>query len=186
VTVAEVAGTLGLSATPVREAIRLLQAEGLLESRPHFAAVVKEFSLDRIAEVYRLRCQLEPLAARLAAEHATLADIAEIERAHKAYVKAAAIGAHEAIALNAAWHRAVAKASASPLLEDFINRLWSMLINQGLWATGHAERSAAQHETVMSAIKQKDQDAAAAAMSRHCESGASFTEGLRGDRDPSL
>lgn len=74
----EVAGQLGLSWTPIREAFRLLEAEGWLVVERHRGAVVSSLSLRDFEEIYVLRLANEPLAARLSAEVMTDATLARM------------------------------------------------------------------------------------------------------------
>ena len=62
----------------IREALRMLQAHGLVEYRPHHGHVVTRYSIPRAEEVYLLRETLEPLATRLASERATAGELEEI------------------------------------------------------------------------------------------------------------
>ena len=68
---AEIAGELGISRTPVREALRLLSADGLIEINKNRGARVAEWSETELNNVFEVRIRLEGLAARMAAEKAT-------------------------------------------------------------------------------------------------------------------
>jgi DNA-binding GntR family transcriptional regulator len=70
---------LGMSRTPVREAIRRLESEGLLEQRPKQGTYVRRPDRRELAEIYQLRLLLEPFAAARAAQHATAESLAELE-----------------------------------------------------------------------------------------------------------
>jgi DNA-binding GntR family transcriptional regulator len=72
------AETLGLSRTPIREALQSLAKEGLVEIIPHKGARVRQLSVKEIEEVYQVRAVLESEAARLAACHATQEEVREI------------------------------------------------------------------------------------------------------------
>lgn len=72
------AETLGLSRTPIREALQTLAKEGLVEVIPHKGARVRQLSVKEIEEVYQVRAVLESEAARLAACHATQNEVADI------------------------------------------------------------------------------------------------------------
>ena len=74
-----VAKALGFSRTPVREAIRRLQSEGRVTIEPQRGAVVAELDRLEISELYLLRQQLEGIAARFAAQHASDMEIAQME-----------------------------------------------------------------------------------------------------------
>lgn len=76
----ELAEQFNVSRTPVREALRKLEIEGLVQYQPRRGVVVAGFSRDDVDEIYAARAVLEGLAARLAAERATDAEIAELGR----------------------------------------------------------------------------------------------------------
>ena len=75
----EVTKELGVSRTPVREALRRLQSEGRLISEPQRGMFVAELNQQEVAELYDVRQHLEGLAARFAAQHATDAEIENME-----------------------------------------------------------------------------------------------------------
>src|SRR5215471_18011189 len=71
----ELAKTLGLSRTPVREALRVLDAEGLIETSPKRGASVRVYDLADLRELYQLRAAVEGCCAQLAAERAAPEDL---------------------------------------------------------------------------------------------------------------
>jgi DNA-binding GntR family transcriptional regulator len=177
---------LNMSPTPIREALRLLQAEGLVEYRAHQGMVVAEYSPESVIEVYRMRALLEPLATELSTERATDAQVAEMRAAHDALHDA--LEGHEIgpeIAnLNAVWHRAVYMPADSRLLIDFINRLWNAVPVSAFWATQRSKASLDQHAAVQEAIEARDAVRAADLMRAHVEDGARTTlESLRARRN---
>lgn len=181
-TLARLLKELDMSPTPIREAIRLLQAEGLLEHEPHHGVIVAEYSPEKAEEVYRLRAVLEPLATELAVERATPEQVAAIRRLHDALAGAVreGTGRTDVAALNAEWHRQLYAASGSRYLQEFIARLWTAVPVRAIWLTRRAASSVAQHETIMEAIEQGDARAAAECMREHIRFGAdSTTEHLR-------
>lgn len=76
---AEIAGELGISRTPVREALRILSSDGLVEINKNRGARVAEWSEEELTNVFEVRIRLEGLAARKAAERATPEQIARLE-----------------------------------------------------------------------------------------------------------
>lgn len=178
---------LGMSPTPIREALRLLQAEGLVEHHPHRGMVVAEYSPESAEEIYRLRVLLEPLAAELAVERATTEELEQIRRLHDDLVAAVGDGSRTDVAeRNADWHRAIYAASGSRHLQDFIARLWQAIPPRAIWLTRRAERSLAQHDDIMDALEARDGSAAREAMRAHIGlGGAETVEHLRalGDRE---
>src|SRR5438132_12692621 len=69
---------LGMSSTPIREAIRVLEAEGLVTNEPHRGVTVSSLTLEGVAELYMLRAPLERLAGKLAAGKITDAQVARL------------------------------------------------------------------------------------------------------------
>jgi DNA-binding GntR family transcriptional regulator len=168
---------LNMSPTPIREALRLLQAEGLVEYRAHQGMVVAEYSPESVIEVYRMRALMEPLAVELAVERASDEQIAEMRTAHDAL--AAALAGHsigpDLASLNAVWHRAVYTPANSRLLIEFVTRLWAAVPVSAFWATKRSKASLAQHAGIMEAVEARDAGAASARMREHIEDGARNT-----------
>jgi DNA-binding GntR family transcriptional regulator len=167
---------LQMSPTPIREALRLLQSEGLVVHHPHRGTAVAEFSPDDAIEVYRLRLVLEPMAAELAAQRATPEELAVLRSRHDE-LGAAIAGTHrtDAAELNMLWHRAVVSASGSRYIVEFVTRLWQALPGRAIWLTSRAAMSYGQHERVTVAIESGDAAAAYACMREHIELGATST-----------
>jgi DNA-binding GntR family transcriptional regulator len=70
---------LGVSSTPIREALKMLVQERILESVPHHGVRIKNFSIKEIEDIYELRAELEGLAAQLAAKHGSLAQFNKMD-----------------------------------------------------------------------------------------------------------
>lgn len=75
----EIAAKLGVSVTPVREAMRRLQSEGLVNLTPHRGATVGELELSKAREIYQLRILLEPMSVERAVPHFTSENVQELE-----------------------------------------------------------------------------------------------------------
>jgi DNA-binding GntR family transcriptional regulator len=82
----ELARELGISRTPVREALLVLQTEGLIDSAPNRGASVRSYELDDLDDLYLLRALLESFAARLAATRITDDEIAELRASNERFV----------------------------------------------------------------------------------------------------
>ena len=80
-TLAELQDALGMSSTPIREAIRILETEGLLQNEPHRGVRVRSLTLSEVAELYLLRAPLERIAGELAAKNITDEQLRALERA---------------------------------------------------------------------------------------------------------
>jgi DNA-binding GntR family transcriptional regulator len=175
-----------MSQTPIREALRVLQADGLVDYRAHQAIVITEPSPEAAEEVYRLRSVLEPLAAELAVPRLGYHELMELERLHQQLGNAVGTGRGAAIAQrNRAWHSAIYEQSGSPLLNDFIRRLWDAFPWRTMWAIPQrAEMSFGQHDVMMEAIRAGDAAAAAELMREHVVSGRdTLLAQLRRERD---
>jgi DNA-binding GntR family transcriptional regulator len=160
---------LGMSPTPIREALRLLQADGLVHYHPHQGIVVAEPSSEETEDVVRLRCLLEPLAVELAVPLLTPEQLRVLEDLHQKLL--AAVNARrgsEISASNASWHWAIYDACGSLHLRKFIRRLWDVYPWRTMWALpGRAEESAREHERIMGAIAVGDAQVAAHRLREH-------------------
>jgi DNA-binding GntR family transcriptional regulator len=175
--VEELAEELGMSPTPIREALRVLQADGMLQYKPHHAVVVADVSTAEIDEIYLLRSVLEPLATELAAPRLTSAGLAQLTRLQTEYERAYDGGNERSMTkLNASWHWAIYDAADSKLLGMFIRRLWDSFP----WRTigslpGRADSIVIEHRAILSALIERDGTAAASHMRQHItESGNHF------------
>jgi len=177
---------LQMSPTPIREALRLLQADGLVTYEPHLGIRVARLSPETTEELCLLRCTLEALAVELAVARLSDDDERELERMHEALTKAVDAGAGaEIIELNAQWHWKLYDAARSAHLADFIRRLWDRYPWRTMWVLpGRTRKSLDEHEAVMKAIRARDVTAAAEKMRTHIESGAeSLLEEIRASED---
>ena len=112
-----IAQQLGVSQTPVREAIRDLVSMGFLESRPFRGTFVRAFSIDELREVYPVRAVLEGLAARLAVHRLREDDFAQLERLLTEMIEAAEAGdIHATTEHNVAFHLIVLRAAGNKAL----------------------------------------------------------------------
>ncbi len=169
----ELTRELGMSPTPIREALRLLQADRLVDYRPHRGIVVAEHSPDTTEQVYHLRAMLEPLAVELAVPQLSDEQAEALERLHERHANAHGSGKRTASAdPNRDWHWAIYDASGWQILNDLIRQLWEAFPWRTMWAlSGRLELSLQQHEAVMDAIRDRDATRAAAAMRKHITSG---------------
>lgn len=160
---------LGMSPTPIREALRLLQADGLVLYHPHQGIVVAESSPEETEDVVRLRCLLEPLAIELTVPSLTPERLQALEELHRKLLDAVDAGHGSAISKsNASWHWAIYDGCGSLHLRKFIRRLWDVYPWRTMWALqGRAEQSAREHERIMEAIAVGDARLAADRLREH-------------------
>jgi DNA-binding GntR family transcriptional regulator len=120
----QLAVELGVSTTPLREALRRLDAEGLVNLDAHRDARVTRLNAEEARSLFEIREKLDPLAAKLAATRRTDADIATIESALKDLEPLSASTGFESLLVHRAFHRSVYTASHNPLLMSLLEGLW--------------------------------------------------------------
>jgi DNA-binding GntR family transcriptional regulator len=155
----------GTSRTPVREALRRLEQDGLVERRDR-SLRVRARSPEEILEIYDARIVLEGIAARAAAQHAGPLDLARLRRAAAA-MRAAAPGD---AAANRAFHEALWAAGHSATLQDLLGRLQDHLRRYPESTLRAPERwpvALAEHDALVERIAARDADGARALAERH-------------------
>lgn len=174
ITEQEVAATAGVSRTPVREALRRLQSEGLVDFTPNFGAVVTVWTEADSDEVFELRAMLEAYGARRASRHASDQQLARLRELAEAQYRESIerrSGYLDRISeINNQFHHALQEAAASPRL----TRVLSSLIEAPLvMKTFHVytpedlTRSAQHHLELCRALELRDAEWASSVMSSH-------------------
>lgn len=164
---------LAMSPTPIREALRLLQADGLVTYQPHQGITVAGLSPELMSEIVVLRGTLESLATELAAPKLGEDGVARLTEMHEQLVHALESGHGAQINdLNSAWHWHIYDAASSSYLLEFIRRLWDRYPWRTMWVLpGRAQKSIDEHRSVMEAIVAGDASEAGARMRAHILSG---------------
>jgi DNA-binding GntR family transcriptional regulator len=156
----QLAQNLGVSRTPVREAIQRLEAEGYVSSLPAGGVVVVDHLPEDIEALYEIRQALEGGAARLAAARASAGDLGDIARVHDRLVDLVRRGAvDEAVAVNDLFHNAINAASMNPRLQRLILSYKGYFFNKRLarlFTTADWERSIVEHERLLAALRERD------------------------------
>lgn len=164
----ELAEALGLSRTPVREALSRLQSEGLAANDSDRGLIVTELDHSMMSELYAMREVLEGTAARLAARHAS--DV-EIEFLKEVILRDGQLStAEELAANNRLFHATLYRCAHNRYLVRTLNSLQESMILLGrttLAAQGRAEASRAEHEAIVDALSRRDPDAAEQAARAH-------------------
>ncbi len=170
----ELADRLGISATPVREALRRLEAQGLVVRQPHRGVRVAEVEPGEMAELYIIRAALEGLAVEHAVPNLTAKDVRVLEQIHERLEAGRAKGALKSLRrLNFDFHTTLYRHSELPRLTRIIDSLWPLFPWDSMWAVpGRAASSAVEHREILDALRAGDAAAAGRAMRRHIESGA--------------
>jgi DNA-binding GntR family transcriptional regulator len=170
---ATIATQLGISRGPVREALKLLRAEGLVREEPHRGTFVVRLSGDDVRDIYDLRAAIEGRAARLVAMHGRPADLRALRRLYDQLVAAADSGDVAATSLaDLAFHDALCKLSGNRCLHEVFVRHVPLL--RGLMRLDeYIYRSfgdiANEHEPLMEALESGDADLAAERFRAHVD-----------------
>jgi DNA-binding GntR family transcriptional regulator len=161
----DIALQFDVSQTPVREALRRLESEGLVINDPHRGATVAESHAGGLEENYQIRAALESLGARLAARSITERQLAHLSELND---KMRAVGeADEAYApLNREFHFFIYECADSPLLLSLMRLLWQSMPGGPRVLRSHGE-STRQHDALLTALHDRDGGAAADATREH-------------------
>ena len=173
---AELAERYGVSPTPVREALRLLEAEGAIHYSPHKGATVVEFSDQRIEDLYRLRAAVEGLATQLAVERIEDGVIEEVLEIHERIKDGLGNASGQDLShWNREMHFAIYH-RGSPLVTEHVTSLWKFLVPEvTLWSDPEVAAALVdQHDQVVHAIEAHDAEKAAELMVAHVLSAADF------------
>ena len=167
----ELASRFGVSRTPIREAIRRLETDGLVVHKPRIGAVVRVLTQQEIVELYEMRIVLEATAAQMAAKHCsnaetrTLHDLNDQMLAHSKDPFAVAT-------LNRKFHTCIFNAARNRFLAQSYNSLSYSLILLGKTTLETDERVQnvyAQHEAIIGALISADTEIASEVMRLHME-----------------
>jgi len=163
----ELGVALGMSAMPIREALRRLDAAGLVENIPHRGARVTELSIADLAEVYEARLALEPLAVSRAADRFTDEQAATATALLATLNRLADDNSAETWAAHTAFHFALYDAADSIWLGRLIRPLWetSQRYRLAVRVARKLDTRRAEHDTILQACI--DHDPALAALSLH-------------------
>jgi DNA-binding GntR family transcriptional regulator len=157
----ETAAALGVSITPVREALRTLRGEGMVQLEPHRGHVVVPLSRDDIEDIFWLQATIAKELAATAAERITDAQIEELERLNEGLASAVDRGdAEEVAAAEFAFHRAFNRTTGRIKLAWFLLRVARYLPGQ-IYASDAAwgAASVASHRELVEALRRHDVDA---------------------------
>ncbi|MCX7779412.1 MAG: GntR family transcriptional regulator [Negativicutes bacterium] len=167
----KLADELGVSRTPIREAIRLLEVEGLIETTTKKGAVVLGISRKDVQDIYAIRQLVEGLAARWAAEHITPADLKELQKTFDLMEFYAQRNDVDEIAeLDNRFHQLIYEASGSKILNLTLSNLHQyvqLARMESLRMKNRLPHTIAEHRSILEALAAKDPDAAEKALTEH-------------------
>jgi DNA-binding GntR family transcriptional regulator len=168
----DLAKRFGVSPTPVREALRRLEAEGFVATELHREATVVGVDDTQLRESLLIMANLESLAAALAAEKVTDEDLADIVALHEE-LSTLPTGDPAITELNRRFHFRIYECARSPVLSSLLNLLWRSATAQMPPAMRPHAESVGQHESIVAALRQRSSEAAAEATRDHIMDAAS-------------
>ncbi len=183
----ELARSLGMSISPIREAVRQLEALGLAKHVPHQGARVLDFDIEELRDLFQVRLSLESLAMRRAAERFTEEDAQAASACLARFDQMAAAGdVRGTMRAHTDFHFTLYEASQSAWLVALIRPAWdrSERFRPALLTskTGPQERHRAFDEALLAACAEHDADAAAAVLHDHLELASVIFETELGGR----
>jgi DNA-binding GntR family transcriptional regulator len=180
----ELCARFGVSRTPVREALRKLQAQHLVDLIPNKGATVRTPSRGELNDVYALRAELEGFAAELAAGRLTAADLAALDDAQEAMdravvqLEAQAVTPDEEASFNRRitfaneeFHRIIHRAADNARLRQYLLELQNFFPKDYVWRAISSDLSRSvgieEHRAIRAALEAQDRAAARLRMSEH-------------------
>ncbi|MEY4710744.1 MAG: hypothetical protein RIS88_194 [Pseudomonadota bacterium] len=163
----------GISRTPLREALKVLAAEGLVTMKMRRGAYVTEVSEQDMAEVYHLLALLESDAAGVVAQLATDAQLQELQALH-AELEGATSDRDRFFALNERFHLRLLEIAGNRWRKQMVadlRKVMKLNRQQSLLKSGRIEESLQEHAAVMDALRRRDAAAAARRMQAHFRNG---------------
>ncbi len=164
---------LGVSRTPVREALRQLELEGLVKIIPNKGAYVTGITQADVRDIYIIRSMLEGLCTRRATEHITeeqLVELEEIMLLSEFHLKKKEQCVEQVSVLDGRFHKVLYEASDSRVLEHVLSdfhKYVKMAWRLSMGFEARAEKSVEEHRQILEAIKKKDADMAEELANRH-------------------
>jgi DNA-binding GntR family transcriptional regulator len=172
---ATLARTIGMSTTPLREALRRLKQEGLVELDAHRDARVAALDATEAREMLELRQELDPLAASLAAQRRTDDDLAAIADALGPLESLPRNPTREQLAGHRRFHVAIHRAAHNAMLASILDGIWDKTDRYRRHAlevdrsAEEREARAVEHRQMYEAVRDRDAATAAAVTRRHVE-----------------
>jgi DNA-binding GntR family transcriptional regulator len=170
-----IAEALGISRTPLREALKVLAAEGLVTMKVRRGAYVTEVSEKDLRDVYHLLALLESDAARVVAQSASNEQMAQIEALHQ-NLEAAVDNRDHFFEINETFHMLLLELADNRWRDQMVadlRKVMKLNRHSSLFKEGRIEQSLAEHRAIVQALTLRQPELAAECMSAH------FTNGLQ-------
>lgn len=182
----ELAGEIGVSRTPVRDALNRLESEGLVASEGNKRAMVRDFSEEEVEECFELRAQLESYAASRAATRITPEALAKLKHLADEMERMAAAGGVDATLkfsdLNDDFHAVIIDHAGTSRIREFLTPLMQVQLvlmkRYRHTIEAHLQRSCWHHRELIAAFEAKDAHWAEAQMRTHMLSAKNPGEGI--------
>lgn len=173
----QIAKAYGISRTPLREALKVLAAEGLVTMKVRRGAYVTEVSEKDLRDVYHLLSLLESDAAAVVAATASPADLKKLQSLHSELEAAGKPGKEKHdkfFEVNESFHMCLLELSQNKWRDQMVadlRKVMKLNRHNSLFKTGRITESLAEHQAIMAAINAKDPSATAARMREHFANG---------------
>ncbi len=168
-----IAEALVISRTPLREALKVLAAEGLVTMKVRRGAYVTEVSEKDLRDVYHLLALLESDAARVVAQRASAAQLAQIQTLHQDLEKAMD-NRDRFFEINEAFHMLLMEIADNRWRDQMVadlRKVMKLNRHSSLFKEGRIEQSLAEHQAIVQALADRQPEVAAERMSAHFMSG---------------
>ena len=169
----KIAQEFGISRTPLREALKVLAAEGLITMKVRRGAYVTEVSDTDLADVYHLLALLESDAAGVVAQKATDAQIKELQQMHKE-LEAAQSNREKFFAINERFHMRVLEIAGNRWRDQLVadlRKVMKLNRHNSLLKVGRVKEAMLEHRAIMDAIAKRDSRLAVKRVQEHFRNG---------------
>jgi DNA-binding GntR family transcriptional regulator len=149
----------GISRTVIREALKRLEAKGLIRTTPYRGAVVADLTTEEIEEIYFVRAELERIAARLVIKHITREEIQSLKKLSKEAERHLREKTHQMIEMDSEFHRMIFRACRNSYLYGMIDflRTKAHIVRFNAWSLPHRiEQSILEHREMIRAIEDRN------------------------------
>jgi DNA-binding GntR family transcriptional regulator len=148
-----------VSRTVIREALKRLEAKGLVRATPYRGVVVADLTVEEIEEIYFIRAELEKIAARLVLKNITQEEIQKLKKLAKEVERHLREKSHQMIEVDSEFHRMIFKACHNNYLDEMIDylRTKAHIVRFNAWSLPHRiEQSILEHREMIKAIENRN------------------------------
>ncbi len=170
----EICDELGVSRTPLREAFRILQSEGLLSYNSHQGVIVTPVTLKDIENIWEVRYSLEVMGAEMAIERMTDEDLQKLQAIETRLESLQSNDKKNIMKTNADFHMNIMRIADNDKLEKIIREIWvqiSVIQSISLFKEGRLHTSCIEHKKILEAFESKDKKLVKKCMKEHLAKG---------------